>query len=216
MIANMKLIVVDDHPVLRGGLCALLLQLGEGTEVLQASDAADALKLIAQHADLDIAILDIAMPGMDGLQAIAEFGRARPELPVIVLSSSERPDDVRHALAQGALGYVPKSASQHTLLAAISLVLSGDLYIPPFVLGDAIAAPSAQARTPASAGKPLLTGRQMEVLRLLCEGHANKTIAHSLDLSEKTVKAHVTAIFKILNVISRTQAAAIARETGLI
>ncbi len=212
----MKLLVVDDHPLLRGGLRGLLLQIGEDTVVLQAGDAAEALALIALHADLDIVVLDIAMPGMNGLQAIAEFGRTRPELPVIVLSSSESPEDVRQALAQGALGYVPKSASQQTLLAAIWLVLNGDLYVPPFVLDDSRTARLSHSRTDSSANKPILTDRQMEVLRLLCQGQSNKMIALDLDLSEKTVKAHVTAIFKILNVISRTQAAAIARETGLI
>jgi two-component system, NarL family, nitrate/nitrite response regulator NarL len=216
IIENMKLLVVDDHPVVRGGLCALLLQLEKDVVVLQAGEAEEGLALVAQHPDLDIVILDIAMPGMDGLHAIAEFGRVRPELPVIVLSSSESPNDVRQALAQGALGYVPKSASQHTLLAAVRLVLNGDLYVPPLILDDTETTRSTHFRARESTAKPVLTDRQVAVLRSVSEGRSNKTIAFELGLSEKTVKSHITAIFKILNVINRTQAAAAGRENGLI
>lgn len=212
----MKLLVVDDHPVLRGGLCALLQQLGNEVIVLQASNAEDGLELVTQNPDLDIVLLDIAMPGMDGLKAIAEFGRLRPELPVVVLSSSESPKDVRGALAQGALGYIPKSANQHTLLAAVRLVMNGDLYVPPLILDEADAARLTHFRSTESVGKPLLTDRQVSVLRAISEGRSNKEIAFELTLSEKTVKAHITAIFKILNVINRTQAAATGRKNGLI
>jgi two-component system, NarL family, nitrate/nitrite response regulator NarL len=212
----MKLLVVDDHPVLRGGLCALLLQIEKDVVVLQASAAEEGLSLVAQNPDLDIVILDIAMPGMGGFQAIAEFGRLRPELPVIVLSSSESPKDVRQALAQGALGYIPKSANQHTLLAALRLVMNGDLYIPPLILDEADSVPLPHFRSRESGGKPVLTDRQVAVLRSVGEGHSNKEIAFRLGLSEKTVKAHITAIFKIFNVVNRTQAAAAGRENGLI
>ena len=119
ILRAMKLLVVDDHPVVRNGLAALLRQLGPDTDVLEACDAEQALALVAQHPDLDVVVLDIVMPGLDGLAAIGEFGRARPELPVIVLSSSEDGQTVRRALALGALGYVQKSASRHTLLSAI-------------------------------------------------------------------------------------------------
>jgi two-component system, NarL family, nitrate/nitrite response regulator NarL len=212
----MKLLVVDDHPVLRGGLCALLLQIENDVVVLQAGSAEEGLALAAETSDLDIVILDIAMPGMSGFQAIAEFGRLRPELPVIVLSSSESPKDVRQALAQGALGYIPKSANQHTLLAAVRLVMNGDLYIPPLILDDADTARLTHFRSRKSAGKPVLTDRQVTVLRSVSQGRSNKEIAFKLGLSEKTVKAHITAIFRILNVINRTQAATAGRENGLI
>ena len=211
----MKVLVVDDHPVVRDGLATLLRQLGPDTAVLEAGDAAQALALVAQHADLDIVVLDIVLPGLDGLDAIAEFGRARPELPVIVLSSAEDAHTARRALAHGALGYVPKSASRHTLLAAVRLVMSGEIYVPALILGDVLSAP-APARVEAGRGASALTDRQIEVLRLLAAGRTNLTIAVELGLSEKTVKAHVTAIFKAMNVVNRTQAANLARETGLI
>jgi two-component system, NarL family, nitrate/nitrite response regulator NarL len=133
----MKILVVDDHLVMLEGLSALLRQEGPQTVIVQASSAAEALAAVEQHADLDIVVLDLLMPGTSGLSTISEIGRARPELPVIVLSSFEDPRDVRNALSQGALGYVPKSASQTTLLSAIRLVMSGELYIPSLMLNQA-------------------------------------------------------------------------------
>jgi len=153
---------------------------------------------------------------MDGLRALAEFGRARPELPVIVISASEDARDAREALAKGALGYVPKSAGPHTLLSAIRLVLNGDLYVPPLIHAEPAAVRLSDSRAAVSPGRPALTDRQIDVLRRLCEGQSNKGIALELGLSEKTVKAHVTAIFRALNVVNRTQAAAVGRAAGLI
>jgi two-component system nitrate/nitrite response regulator NarL len=212
----MKLLVVDDHPIVRDGLVALVGQLQSDTIVLQAGDAQQALSLVSAHADLDVVILDIAMPGMNGLSALAEFGRVRPELPVVVISASEDVQDVREALAKGALGYVPKSAGQHTLLSAIRLVLNGDIYVPPLILSGQAAVRSSNSSAAASPGRPALTDRQIDVLKRLCEGQPNKTIALDLGLSEKTVKAHVTGIFRALNVVNRTQAAAAGREAGFI
>ena len=212
----MRLLVVDDHPIVREGLAAFLEQLGPDTAVLQAGDASRALALAAQHSDLDVVILDLALPGLNGMSAIAEFGRVRPELPVIVLSASEDARQAREALAQGALGYVPKSASRQTLVSAIQLVLNGEIYVPPLILNDTAAAKPMAQGVGASPARPLLTGRQIDVLRRLSAGQSNKTIARDLDLSEKTVKAHITAIFKALNVVNRTQAAAAGREAGLL
>ena len=183
---------------------------------MQANDAAQALALIAENDDLDVVILDLVIPGMDGLRAIAEFGKIRPELPVIILSSSENPADVRAALANGALGYVPKSAAEHTLLTAIRVVLNGDIYMPPFVLLQAETAHLAGLKIESDSDRPVLTDRQIEVLRRIGAGQMNKVIAVELGLSEKTVKSHITAIFRALNVMNRSQAAAVARAAGFI
>jgi DNA-binding NarL/FixJ family response regulator len=211
----MKLLIVDDHAILREGLAAMLRQAGPDTEVLQASEGAEGLRLAETHADLDAVFLDLEMPGSGGMSAIPEFGKRRPELPVIVLSSSEDPRDVRRALALGALGYIPKSSPPRTLLSALQLVLSGNIYVPPLMLRPAAAASSTGGADPARAGASL-TERQLEVLRLLGRGLSNKEIGRDLGLSEKTVKAHVTAIFKTLNVVNRTQAASAAREADLV
>lgn len=212
---GMKLMIVDDHPVLREGLAALLRQIEAEMSIIQAENAPVALRLLDQHPDMDIVVLDLMMPGMGGMAAITEFGRKRPDLPVIVLSSSEDPHEARRALALGALGYVPKSAGQHTLISAIELVMKGEVYIPPLVLGESTRLPGSQ-RAAGGDGRSSLTARQVDVLRRLSAGQPNKIIAYELGLSEKTVKAHITAIFKALNVVNRTQAAAIGRQSGLL
>ncbi len=210
----MKVLIVDDHPVFREGLALLLRQFGAGTEILEANGVETALDLVENHPDVDIVVLDLAMPGPGGMAAIGEIGRARLGLPVIMLSSSEDAHDARAAFAHGALGYVPKSASQHTLLAAIRLVLDGERYVPPLLLK---AMPIMTARTTdMNVGGRGLSGRQIEVLRRVAAGDTNKRIALDLGLSEKTVKAHVAAIFKALGVVNRTQAATAARAAHLL
>ncbi len=211
----MKLLIVDDHAIVREGVAAMLRQAGPDTMVLQAGDGAEGVRLAEAHPDLDAVFLDLQMPGADGMSAVPEFGRRRPDRPVIVLSSSEDPEDVRRALGLGALGYVPKSALPQTLLSALRLVLAGDIYVPPLMV-DAAArgGPSAPA---ADAGRHgALTERQREVLQLLSEGLSNKDIGRALNLSDKTVKAHITAIFKALDVVNRTQAASAARRAALL
>lgn len=213
----MKLLIVDDHAIVREGLAAMLRQARPDTEVLQAGAGAEALGLAMRHPDLDAVFLDLRMPGMDGLSVVQEFGKIRPALPVIVLSSSENPSEVRQALAMGALGYVPKSAQAQTLLLALELVLSGNVYVPPLMLLEPenrldAALPGQKI----SAANIHLTDRQIEVLRMLCQGLSNNEIGRDLGLSTKTVKAHVTAIFKALSVVSRTQAAALARQFNLV
>jgi two-component system nitrate/nitrite response regulator NarL len=213
----MKLLIVDDHPVMRHGLAALLKQNEPDTDVIWAADSLTGLDLTDTHPDIDAVFLDLLMPGLAGMQAIQEFGKRRPALPVIVLSSSEDPEDVRRALALGALGYVPKSAGPQTILSALRLVLSGEVYIPALML-LAGADPAAQGSTGRHGPGAIerLTARQADVLKLLAGGLQNKEIADALGLADKTVKTHITAIFKTLNVINRTQAATIAREAKLV
>jgi len=204
----MRFLIVDDHSLLRDGLAALLRQLGPDTEVLAAGDGAAALQIAERETNLDAVILDLAMPDMDGVVALDAFGARWPDLPVIVLSASESAADVRRAMASGALGYVPKSASPQTLLAAIKMVLAGELYVPPLLLDDEESA--------ARASSTKLTPRQIDVLACMCKGLSNKSAAAQLDMSEKTVKAHVTAILRALGATNRMQAVAIARENALL
>ncbi len=211
----MRFLIVDDHAVLRSGLVALLQQAEPDGFALEACNAAQGLQLAAAHADLDAVFLDLEMPGLGGIQAIEEFGKRRPDLPVIVLSASEDPGDVRRALAAGALGYIPKSSHATTLLAAVHLVLQGGVYVPPLVLNDA--SPEQIQVPPVTPSPPhgRLTERQREVLQFIVQGRSNKEIAIALDLSEKTVKVHVSGLFKALNVVNRAQAAVAARQAGL-
>ena len=210
----MKLLIVDDHPIVLDGLAALLASADPDTVVLTARDAPGGLKLVEDTPDLDVILLDLRLPGVSGHEAISEFGRLRPTLPIIILSSSEDPADVRRALALGALGYMPKSGSRRALMSAIDLVLNGEIYVPALLVESLV------GETPktVSAGRHgvKLTDRQVEVLGMLSQGLANKVIAIKLNLSEKTVKIHVAAIFKEMNVINRTQAAAVGRQLGLV
>jgi two-component system, NarL family, nitrate/nitrite response regulator NarL len=208
----MKILVVDDHTLVRQGLAALLRDQGAATEIVHAGDVAQALAVVATRADLDAVLLDLRMPGIDGLTAIGEIGRRRPELPVLVLSSSEDPEDVRQALERGALGYVPKSASPEVLISAVRMVMAGEIYVPSQMLQG-----EPPPRAKADRGPLLeLTPRQGEVLEALAIGLSNKQIGRKFNLSEKTVKAHVGAIFRTLAVTNRTQAANAAQAAGLI
>jgi DNA-binding NarL/FixJ family response regulator len=203
----MKLLIVDDHPVFRQGFVALVTQEWPDAEVAQAHDGAQALRMVAERRDLDIVVLDLMMPGSAGVDVIARIGAERPDLPVLVLSTLESEADIRGALARGASGYVAKSAAPSTLISAIRLVLTGEIYVPPLVLGQAPPAQSTDRR---------LTPRQMDVLRLLAEGYSNKRIATLLGLSEKTVKTHLASIFRLLDADSRTHAIAAARHQSLL
>lgn len=211
----MKLLVVDDHPVFRHGLAALLRQAAPNTTVLQATDAEEGVRAAEENEGLDAVFVDLTMPGLAGEDAVREFSRRCPDLPVIVLSSSENPNDVRRALQAGALGYIPKSANPQTLISALQLVLGGNIYVPPLMA-------HAPTQAPVKDGTQLptqlaqLTDRQMDVLKHLREGASNKEISSRLGIAEKTVKAHVAAIFKTLNVVNRTQAAAAVRELKLM
>jgi DNA-binding NarL/FixJ family response regulator len=212
---RMKLLIVDDHAILREGLVALLQQFEQGANVLQASDTTEGLRLAEAHPDLDAVFLDLNMPDQGGMEIIPIFARRCPQLPVIVLSSSEGPSDVRLALKSGAFGYVPKSASPRNILSALRLVLSGEIYIPPLMLDLGPVVTDGSGRVAPEAGERL-TERQTEVLRQLCRGLSNKEISRALDLSEKTTKSHITAIFKALSVVNRTQAASAARRAGIV
>ncbi len=201
----MKFLIVDDHAVVREGVAAVLQQAFELATVFHASDIATAIATADSHPDLDAVLLDLAMPGVSGMAALAAFGSRHPAIPAIVLSSSEAESDVRGAIANGALGYVAKSARSTTLVAALRLVLGGETYVPPFMARNG----SIDAQPGLLAG---LTERQRDVLKLVASEATNKEIAHHLALSEKTVKAHLTAIFRSLNVANRIEA---VRAAGL-
>jgi DNA-binding NarL/FixJ family response regulator len=205
-----KLLIVDDHPLFRDGLAALLRQASRDTIVVQASSTEEALQIV--DADIiDAVFMDLVMPGLCGEPAIREFARRHPDLPVIVLSSSESASDVRRVLNAGASGYIPKSATAQTVVSALTLVMSGNIYVPPLLVSAATrAADNASHGGPRSVAS--LTDRQVDVLKYLRDGLTNKEISANLGIAEKTVKVHIAAIFKTLNVVNRTQAAKFLHE----
>lgn len=210
----MKILVVDDHALFRSGLQYLLAQLGDSVEILEAKDGAEALAIAGAHPDLELILLDLGMPGLDGLAGLRLLRKRSPEVPVVILSGSEEPLDVRQAIDAGALGFVPKSSTADVMLSALRLVLSGGMYVPP-----AYAQRTQAMRVPAMASSVealRLTPRQHDVLRLLGQGQSNKEIARVLQLTEGTVKLHISAILRALGVDNRTRAVvAAARLLGL-
>jgi two-component system, NarL family, nitrate/nitrite response regulator NarL len=218
----LKVLVIDDHPLVQEGVSAALESLADDVTVMAARDAEQGLGLAAEHPDLDLVLLDLALPGMSGFNLIGKLHERLPSLPVVVLSALEEPENVRHAINAGAMGFVPKSAATRVLIDVLQQVLEGNVTVPLALQSSgpplSHALPGASSN-PVAAGEPdvaLLTLRQLEVLSRVCQGKTNKQIATELGLSEKTVKAHVTAIFKVLGVVNRTQAVLVARRVGMI
>lgn len=212
----MKIMIVDDHALVRQGVSALLEREVGAAQVLQARNCGEALAFAEANDDLDIVLLDLTMPGMDGISALREFARRRPTLPIVVLSASEDPALVRRAFAAGALGYVPKSATAETLLSALQLVLRGETFVPALVLRAPEPDLSQGPGQMSAPGAANLTDRQTQVLRHLGEGLSNKVIAHRMGVSEKTIKAHVTGVLRAMSADDRFGAVQSARAAGLL
>lgn len=212
----MKILLADDHPLVREGIKLLLLRLDQCADIVEAHDYLHALRCADEHEDLQLIILDRSMPGMDGSGGLRAVRERLPDTPVVVLSASEDPEHVREALECGARGYISKSCAREIMLSAMRLVLSGGTYLPPTLLQRRGTAPPAAAGGDAASAQPELTTRQLEVFALLIQGKTNKMIARILDISEATVRTHINAIFKALKVNNRTEAVHVATRSGLI
>lgn len=202
----MKTLLADDHPLMREGVRQLLSQLEPPVEIIDAHDYPSLFAQTALHPDLDLAVVDLNMPGFVGAQGIAQFRSRFPGIPLVVLSASESPHDIRSTLEAGALGYIPKAASSTEMLAALRQVLAGDLYVPAALADDHPGGHGSAAAEVGGLQHCGLTARQLEVARLLAQGCANKAIAGMLSMSEGTVKVHIAAIFRAFNVTNRTEA----------
>ncbi len=240
-----RILIADDHELFRDGLRLVLNDLGPQVTVEQASSYDDALIAVRDAAvagsPIDVVLLDLVMPGMPWTEGLEAIARAAPETAVVILSASDDRRLVLETVRRGAKGFIPKTSSSKLMLSALRLVLSGGVYLPPAVLdegldpedvaadpmshldggrmgGHAHASSSRPDAAPPPAADPSaipLTPRQREVLALLGQGKSNKEIARILDLSEGTVKLHVTAILKALNVNNRTGAVVAANRLGL-
>ena len=217
----MKILVVDDHPLIREALRQVLQGLDRELALIEAQSCEEALELVHSHSDISLILLDLTLPGADGYEALRRLREDHPDTPVVVLSAADQPEAVTRAIDGGAMGFIPKTSSSELLLNALRLVMSGAIYLPLEVLRKeqdiAPAMPRAPAtpsdlRHPAEIG---LTGRQAQVLALLVQGKPNKLICRDLNLAEGTVKIHVTAILKTLGVTNRTQAVIAVSKLGL-
>jgi DNA-binding NarL/FixJ family response regulator len=212
----MKVLLADDHALFREGVRLVLESLVDGPlEVIEASDYIQALAAIRADASVDVGLVDLNMPGMDGFSGIEALKRACPDLHLVVVSASEHPNDVRRALGSGAHGYISKASPSAAMLEAIRMVLSGETFISPGLEVPDLPAPGGGPGGDAEVLRHALTPRQRDVLAMLRQGKSNKEIARDLNLAEITVKLHVTAILRALGVENRTQAAIVAARIGL-
>lgn len=203
----MKILIADDHALFRDGLRQLLDGISPQLLVLESRDFDETEAALGSDFEIELLLLDLCMPGMHGPGSLRRLIKAAPSVPMIVISASEDPELIRETLQVGAMGFVPKSESSRVMRHAIELVLGGGVYVPPTLLQI--------SRGPRSGSDLGLTPRQKDVLRLVLEGQSNKEIARALDLSVATVKAHVSAAFRSLEVTSRAQATAKAQRLGL-
>lgn len=211
---SLRILLADDHEVMRLALRYALQPLAEEIRWSEAADAAQVDAQLANGADFDLALVDLNMPGMEGVPTIARWRRQQPALPLVVISASEDTATVRELIALGVAGFVPKSDAAAVMLQAIRLILAGGSYAPLRFLSEP--APSPAEPSPAS-GALGLTPRQVEVLGLLARGLPNKSIARELGMAEATVKVHLLAIFRVLGAHNRTEAVVAAqRQVGLI
>ncbi|MBC8057018.1 MAG: response regulator transcription factor [Rhizobiales bacterium] len=230
----MKVLLIDDHPLILSALQSVIEGLGSDTTVIGASSARAARETLKADADFDLVLLDLHLGDADGFDVLVELRAKYPALPVVVVSASDRSSDVIKAIDAGAMGFVPKRATNETLYEALHMVMSGGIYVPPMTMGSEPAAKPEGDTVPSvlrmvregandsgfqTGAVPLaelgLTPRQTDVLALLLKGQPNKLIARELNLSVETVKDHVAAVLRTLGVSSRTQAVlAVSQMSG--
>lgn len=227
----MKVLIVDDHALFRQGLAMVLSNLYSDIEIAEAGGADLALELCTSSNAFDIVLLDLAMEGMNGFEALHLLGESLPGVPIVIVSASENPAHIRTAFQAGAKGYIVKTSSAQVLKPALQLVLSGERYVPQVALGteeDIVAAASNNGglvASPNNGSRPFangdstpnaLTARQQEVLLQMARGQSNKEIARNLGMLEGTAKVHVKTIFQKLGVKNRTMAVVMGVRLGCI
>jgi DNA-binding NarL/FixJ family response regulator len=198
-----RIIVVDDHPLFRGALTQALGSALAGARIDQAASLAELEELIAQRNDTDLVLLDLSMPGVQGLSGLLLLRSQHPDIPVVVVSAHDDPETIRRCMEFGASGYVPKSLSVEEIRAAVETVLGGGIWVPPDI---DLERTTESSTDDVVARLSTLTPQQVRVLMMLGQGLLNKQIAYQLGVSEATIKAHVSAILQKLHVDSRTQA----------
>jgi DNA-binding NarL/FixJ family response regulator len=196
----LRILVVEDHALVREGLLQTLRGLEEGVEAIGAPDASEALRWLEESDDYDLILLDLMLPGTHGLGFLGALRKRFPAIPVVILSAMDDADTVGRAMKQGASGFVPKSSSSQVLIDGLRQVLDGEIFLPE-KLRD-----RQGGRSRSGAERYGLTPGQVRVLELLTQGKTNRQIGELLGLTEGTVKIHVSAILKALNVTNRAQA----------
>ena len=220
----MKILIADDHELFLKGLELILKDFDAAANIVKAKNYTDIFKIIEIEQDFDLILTDLAMPGAQWLEALQKIHQKLPETPIIILSAVFDKEIVQKTIDLGAAGYIPKTSSNAVIISAVNLVLSGVVYIPAELLQDTLQndfnmlkeIENMPENKELSEKVKILTPRQIDVLRLIAKGKSNKQIAFDLGLSEGTVKLHITAILKLLNVYNRTGAVAAATHLGLL
>lgn len=205
-----RILIVEDHTLVREAVAQTLRRLEEGVECVEARGADEALATLEAGGEWDLAVIDLMLPDMNGFSLLAVLAKRFPDVPAVVVSALDDPATVQRAMKGGASGFVPKSCSGDEMLKAVRTVLDGGVYAPPS------ATPEAGRRR---GGGPVqerfgLTAAQGRVMELLAQGKTNREIADLLGLSEGTIKVHMSAIFRALNVSNRSQALVIIARHG--
>jgi DNA-binding NarL/FixJ family response regulator len=200
-----KILIVDDHALFRAGLRMLLAAIGQDVRCLEAESIGDALALIAQHPDLQLCLLDLALKNENGLDAVKKIKETAPQIAVVVVSGADDSAMIRDCIDAGAMSFIPKSVAPEVLTQALQHVLSGAVYLPEQIM-------SAMEHVPQ---RPQLTPRQWQVLKCLNRGLPTKLISRELELSEHTVKEYIALVFQALGVRNRTEAVIKASQLRL-
>lgn len=201
MPLNIRMLIADDHPLFRVAMCQALNDI-VGADLLQAASLSETIAQLEANPDIDLVFLDVKMPGNDGLTGLTQVRAQFPDVLVVMVTAFEEPELIRKALALGACGFIPKSASIECIAEAVERVLDGDQWLPD-TLSDSV---DVSQEDDFSAKLSQLTPHQFKVLRMVADGLLNKQIAYELDISESTVKQHVSAVLRKLGVINRTKA----------
>lgn len=216
----MHILVVDDHQLFLDGIRHILEKLETDTTVTEANTVEAALVALNNPVGLDLALIDLCMPGMDGLALLQSMNSRRIRLPVVVVSGEEEPGRIKAALDLGALGFIPKSYGSQQMRDALLQVLEGDIYLPPHLEKQIDRLATRRPPDAASHNSALkdsgITRRQYDVLKLMAKGYSNKQIANTLFLTEHTVKSHVSALFVLLTANNRTNCVQNAMQKGLL
>ena len=204
IVVPMRFLVIDDHPVVREVLPAVLAKAFGEVEVHAAGDLADALQWAREHGAPDMVLLDLGLPGCSGIEALASLRQSHPGVRIVIFSAADDSELICAALRGGAAGYIPKTATPDVIVAALHLVRAGGVYVPAEALGDASISEDVT-----------FTERQLDVLRLMLNGLSNAEIARALRISESTVKQHVGDVYVALRVSTRAQAMAAAARLAI-
>ena len=207
----MNVLLVDDHALFRDGLALLLREVDTAVRVLHAASIEQALTLSRATRALDLVLLDLALPGVGGVEGLLRLREVSESVPIVVLSANDDPAMVRQCIDAGAMGYVLKTSDSRTMIAALRSVFEGSVYLPPLTEGSSSLPEPAAPRSALAS----LTPRQREVLRRLVQGKPNKIIARELGIHETTVKSHVTVLLQVLGVQNRTEAVVAVRHLDI-